>query len=141
MRNELPVKVETGNPFSGLRFDKDLFKDQPAILFSTVIGLAWRGLNKEIMKSGLNPLVRESEQKKFKDSKKFKKEPKKELIKSLKKEAKPATRLTGKRLYILLAVFVFLILLFAGIFFLQQGKEEPLIQFQSYDFPTEPVDY
>jgi type IV pilus assembly protein PilM len=141
MRNELPVKVETGNPFSGLRFDKDLFKDQPVILFSTVIGLAWRGLNKEIMKSGLNPLVRKAEQTKFKDSKKFKKEPKKELIKSLKKEAKPATRLTGKRLYILLAVFVVLILLFAGIFFLQQGKEEPLIQFQSYDFPTEPVDY
>ena len=137
MKNELSVKAEIGNPFSGLRFNKDLFKDQPAILFSTVIGLAWRGLNKKTMKSGLNPLARESEQKKFKKSKEFKKEPKKEL----KKEAKLAARLTGKRLYILLAVFLFLILLFAGIFLMQQGKKDPLIQFQSYDFPTEPVEY
>jgi len=133
----LSIKVEAGDPLDGLQVDRDLFKTQPPILFSTVIGLARRGLGETVIKSGFKQRTEEKEQKEPRTPAKAKLSPK-DLLKRVSK-LKPS--FANKRVVDSLVVFIVLILVFVGILLLSRGREESLIQFQSVDYPTGPVEY
>jgi type IV pilus assembly protein PilM len=54
--NQLHIPTLLGNPLDGVAQSDNIFNTQPPILFSTVIGLAKRGLNDRILQSGINLL-------------------------------------------------------------------------------------
>lgn len=133
----LSIKVEDGDPLAGLQVDKELFKAQPPILFSTVIGLARRGLGEATFKSGFKHKVKKDEQEESPTPAKASLSLK-DLFKKM-SGLKPS--FANKRMVVLLAVFVVLIVVFVVVLLVSRGRDESLIQFQSVDYPTGPVEY
>ncbi len=138
VNKELSIESVLGNPLENIN-SKDIFGNQPAVLFSTVVGLAKRGISTELVQGGINLLNGEKEHKKNKGSKFFKKE---EINNdSSRKKIKMKEDTKKKRMKLLLGIFAFLIISFLAILLLSNGSEEPLLNFQSTSQPTGPVEY
>lgn len=133
LNKQLNIEIIKGRPFEGLVYDKKLFKHKEEILFSTVVGLAKRGVNNEKINKGRN-LILTTDDNKIKDEK-----PKK--IKNTAGHKQLFTSPKNKRLIIMTLVFAILIILFAVVLYLNAGTDQPLINFQDYDVPSGPVEY
>lgn len=66
----LGIKVEKGNPLEEVGYDPKVFKEQEAILYATVMGLALRGVGKDPEKEGINLLYKKYSEKKERPVKK-----------------------------------------------------------------------
>ncbi len=141
LASQLGLAVEIGNPLTGFQYSARMFQDSNPVLFSTVVGLAWRGLNDSTIKSDINQLSFEHEHARFQKSHLPTEQRPRRAAAEQQAPAATARKIPRKRLLILTAIFVLLILAFIAVLLLQQGKDEPLIQFQQYDYPSQPVRY
>jgi len=126
------LEVELGDPLAGIKHDKQFFSTQPAILFSTVFGLAQRGLSQEMIMPDTGKIDKKEEKKAIEKSDKS-------IL--LKKKFSLKINIKNKRLTVMVGVFILLIAIFVVLYFLQKDKEDSLIQFKSYDYPAGPVEY
>ena len=113
-QENLGVSVILGNPLDGLDYDKKKFKEAEAVLYSTVIGLAYRGFDSESLHKGINLIAPQRGGKKTKVQAKPENQ---EEAPEIKRMSKPK-----KRQNILLAVFIFLAAVFIGVFFWQRSR-------------------
>ncbi len=111
-QQNLKVSVMLGDPLAGLDYDKKKFKQTEAVLYSTVLGLAYRGLNSESLRNGVNLIAPQRGSNRPKGQK--------EKTPSKVKITRPQ-----KRQNILLTVFIFLIAVLIGLFFWQRSR--PLV--------------
>ena len=133
MHSALKIRVELGNPLVGLHYSRKTFVVEQALLFSTVVGLALRGINNKPAQSDINLLRYEKDHQKP-VSREFKSKSK------VKKRTEEVTTISAprrKRLKILIGVFIFLIIAFVGLYFWQKDKQGPLISFQSTDYQNQ----
>lgn len=137
--NQLKIKTEIGNPLSGLKMDSKAVKPQSPVLFSTVIGLAKRGLNNQTIKAGINLIDKKDNKKHVKIKDEAEKPEKNKAGSGLKFNL--GFKKINRRTLTLLTIFIILALLFVALIIFSGGSEEPLIKFQSYDYPAGPVEY
>jgi len=134
LNKELNIEIIKGQPFSGLAYAKGLFEHKEEIFFSTVVGLAKRGIDNEKINKGRNLALTTEDKIDIKDDKK-------EKVKKENKKSWSVKIPKNKRLIIMMIVFAVLILVFAVVLYLNAGTDEPLINFQDYDMPSGPVEY
>ncbi|XOU94297.1 MAG: type IV pilus assembly protein PilM [Candidatus Kerfeldbacteria bacterium] len=132
---ELSIETVPGNPLENIN-SKGVFGDQSPVLFSTVVGLAKRGIGVESIHQGLNLLESSKDHKNIHESSFATKD-------EIKKEGKLNTKkiFKNKRMMKLLGVFILLIVSFLIILMLSSGKEEPLFNFIESSNPSGQVDY
>lgn len=119
LQTALKVQVVLGDPLVGLEKNKKQFNAEESVLYSTVIGLALRGLDSDSLENGINFIASEKKTKQFKGEKKEKVKQKIEKIERA-KAPKPEKR----RLLTLYAIFIFLVLVFVGVFFWQRSRSD-----------------
>jgi hypothetical protein len=102
-------------PFVNLESRKPFVAHAP-ILFSTVVGLALRGIDREALQDGINLIGPD------KGVKKLKIKPQPATEKMTDKISSPGAGHNRRRLFILLGVFIFLIAVFAGLWFWQRTR-------------------
>ncbi len=138
IKEKVGISVEIGNPLENVHYRKKLArKIKQPVLFATVVGLALRGISTHPEQSTINLLEHEDEKKKVIASevipvtpvdKKSPGTPFSERFKRL---------LANKRLLVLIVSFAVLIILFIVVLLLSNGGQEPLIQLQQSEFPTQ----
>ncbi|MDP2685390.1 MAG: type IV pilus assembly protein PilM [bacterium] len=134
LNKELNIEIIKGQPFAGLVYNKKQFENKAEILFSTVVGLAKRGIDNEKINKGRNLIATSKDEEIIEEKVKQDVKKKKIKIQSLK-----TTK--NKRLLTMTIIFAVLIIIFSIVLYLNAGTDEPLIQFQEYDTPTGPVEY
>ncbi len=134
LNKELNIDIKIGQPFEGLDYKKELFNHKEEILFSTVVGLAKRGIDNEKINKGRNLMFTTDDEDRI-DEKKS------EKVRKYKEKSNFTGSTKNKRLMVMVIIFAILIILFAVILYLNAGTDEPLIKFQDYDVPSGPVEY
>ncbi|MFA6099217.1 MAG: type IV pilus assembly protein PilM [Patescibacteria group bacterium] len=129
MQHKLSIKVELGDPLAPLNFDKNVITRENAVLFSAAIGLARRGFDIKSLDDGINLLPQEKERQASKPEKTM-------AVKTPGLSSRLSLPKVDKRTLILLAVFVFLILVFLAVLLISRTREEPLIPIVNNDYQT-----
>lgn len=135
LNTELSIETVRGNPLENIN-SKGVFGDESPVLFSTVVGLAKRGIGTGSIHQGSNLMSSEKDHKNLQESKFITKEKPQKLEKLKKSGLKK-----NKRMIVLLGVFILLIVSFLIILMISSGKEEPLFNFIENNNPSGPVEY
>lgn len=116
---KLYMQTALGNPLTGIAQNDKVFTAQPPILFSTVIGLAKRGLNEKKLQDGMNLLGRG----KAKDKQAADVHTKDALAKPIATSTRTNWVARNKRGLVMIGVFVILVVVFVILYF---AKMAPL---------------
>lgn len=120
-QSKLKTIVEIGDPLSDINYDKKIFDAKRSVMYSNVIGLALRAIEKEPLEAGINLLSKGK-------MAKLTKEPAAPKIKA------PAQKISmgkNKRQIILLIIFLLLVAVFLGLYFWQKLKKPQVVSYVS----------
>ena len=134
----LKISVQLGDPFANLSVDRQAMPNIP-VLYTTVIGLAHRGVDSQELQKNINLLAQEHEHFRFQALKEFWHQPR-QKARATNLFKMPRLKVE-KRVLILIGVFVFLAIVFITILITQQNTADPLINLQDSSYPAQPVDY
>lgn len=122
--SQLKISTEIGDPLSLIEENKIISPDK-AVLYSTVVGLALRGIDKKLLDSDINLLTKEKMEKfisPIKSDMEIKKPPEKKI--KIQKEKQPSIQRTKRntRQIILIVIFILLIVVFGLVFWWKNSQ-------------------